>query len=116
MQKREATRNTIRRNYKNIINVGYANLQHLLKYDDAKYYNHGVYGWNWNAYELDENTCIITGYRNTLGDDIDHEYTQIIDNKAREILNNYNNYDDKKQKLDELKEEFLENYSNYICK
>ena len=113
--KKEATKNTIKRNYSNIINVGYTNLENLLYLDDAKYYNHGVYGWNWDAYELDENTCLITGYRNTLGDNIDREYTQIIDNKAREILNNSDDYDDEKQQLDELKQELLKHYKDYIC-
>lgn len=114
--KKEASKKIIRKNYENIINVGYSNLQNLLRYDEAKYYNHGIYGWNWDAYELDKNTCIITGYRNTLGDDIDHGYTQIIDDKAREILNNFNNYDDKKQRLDELKQELLKHFKDYICK
>ena len=31
--KQKATRNTIKRNYNNILNVGYANLENLLKYD-----------------------------------------------------------------------------------
>lgn len=81
----QATRNKIRRYYKNIINVGYANLANLFNYDEADYYNHGIYGWNWDAYELDWNTCIITGDKNTLGEDINHEYTQII-NKNKHLV------------------------------
>lgn len=114
----KATRKMIKNNYSNIINVGYANLQHLFFYDTSKYYNCGVYGWNWDGYELDENTCIITGYRNTLGDSIDINYIQEIDNKARKIVNSWGTWslEDKKQKLNELKNEFLSNYKKYICK
>lgn len=114
--KQKATRNTIKRNYNNILNVGYANLQNLLRYDEAKFYNAGVYGWNWNAYELDKNTCIITGYRNTLGNDIDHNYIVKINNKAREIVKDSISYEDKIKQLEELKQEFLNNYKEYICK
>lgn len=114
--KQKATRNTIKRNYNNILNVGYANLENLLKYDEAKFYNIGVYGWNWNAYELDKNTCIITGYRNTLGNDIDHNYIVKINNKAREIVKDSISYEDKIKQLEELKQEFLNNYKEYICK
>lgn len=114
--KQKATRNTIKRNYNNILNVGYANLENLFYYDEAKFYNAGVYGWNWNAYELDKNTCIITGYRNTLGNDIDHNYIVKINNKAREIVKDSISYEDKIKQLEELKQEFLNNYKEYICK
>lgn len=114
--KQKATRNTIKRNYNNILNVGYANLQNLLRYDEAKFYNIGVYGWNWNAYELDKNTCIITGYRNTLGSNIDHEFSKKIDDKAKEIVNSNKNYEEKIKEIEELKQEFLNNYKEYICK
>lgn len=115
--KKQTTKNSIKRNYNNIINVGYTNLNHLFYYDDNnKYYNCGVYGWNWNAYELDANTCIISGYRNTVGSDIDHDYIVKIDNKAKEIIKNYTKYEDQIKHLEDLKAEFLNNYKNYILK
>lgn len=114
--KQKATRNTIKRNYNNILNVGYLNLQNLLRYDEAEYCNHGTYGWNWDAYELNNDTCIITGYRNTLGSNIDHEFSKKIDDKAKEIVNSNKNYEEKTKELEELKQEFLNNYKEYICK
>lgn len=114
--KQKATRKTIKNKYTNIIKVPYANLQHFLKWETVKYYNLGVYGWNWDCFELDYNTCIITGYRNTLGTDIDSNYIREINKKAKEILNKFTTFDEKNQKLDELKQEFLEHYEDHICK
>lgn len=111
---KRASKNLISKNYKNILNVGYANLANLLKYDDAKYCNHGIYGWNWSVYELNENTCIITGYRNTLGEKVNREFSLKIDDKAREIIKNNYDYEKSKKLLDELKDEFLNNYKKNI--
>ena len=114
----KATRKMIKNNYTNIIEIGYCDLQHLFFYDTSKYYNCGVYGCNWNGYELNENTCIITGYRNTLGISVDMEYIRKIDDKAREIVDSWGiwSLEDKKQKLDELKKEFLNNYKEHLNK
>lgn len=108
------TKNTIRKSYDNIIEVGYAELPWFLEYTKKIGYNAGVYGWNWDAYKLDYNTCIVTGYRNTLGQKIDRKYIQKIDQRARKIFNENWQYEVRKQLLEELKEEFLENYKNHL--
>lgn len=60
--KRFITRNDIYRQYKHIYKTGYCTLQNTLKSFVPKYYNSGVYGWNYDVYEIDPWTCIITGY------------------------------------------------------
>jgi hypothetical protein len=46
----------------NIICVGYADLQNLLRFEDAEAYTSGTYGWNADVYGFD-GVAICTGYR-----------------------------------------------------
>lgn len=48
--------------YKNVVNIGYANLQGILSWFSPIGYNAGVYGWNWDCYNIGK-YYIITGYR-----------------------------------------------------
>lgn len=61
--KKFITRNDIYRRYDRVYKAGYCSLQTTLKGRTPKYYNSGVYGWNYDVYEIDPWTCIITGYR-----------------------------------------------------
>lgn len=62
------SRNDIRRFYSNIYCVAYCDMYHLLKYGARDIgYNSGVYGWNYTVYEIDRDTCILTGYRGFFG-------------------------------------------------
>ena len=49
--------------FKNIIDVGCGELQHLLSHKAPDYYTSGVYGWNADIYKINNNTVIVTGYR-----------------------------------------------------
>lgn len=115
----EITRNDIKRQYRTIIRIGYCDLYHLTKRLRKIGYNAGVYGWNYNAFELDYNTCIITGYRafdkGTIR--LSSEFIQYIEDKTIEIINNNNSdYDEQLQQIDLLKQEFLREYKNNILK
>ena len=46
---------------RNVISVGYCNLQTLLRYEDAEAYTAGTAGWNADVYDFGE-TAIVTGY------------------------------------------------------
>lgn len=61
--KRFITRNDICRRYTKVYKAVYGSLQTTLKERTPSYYNAGVYGWNYDVYEIDPWTCIITGYR-----------------------------------------------------
>lgn len=62
--KLQVSQRQIINNYHSVICVGYADLQNLLAYEDARYYSAGVYGWNADLYEVPNTSrIIVTGYR-----------------------------------------------------
>ena len=61
--KQQTTMKNIKALYKNIIQVGYGDIQNLTSRLNATYYTCGVYGWNSDIYIIDSNTVISTGYR-----------------------------------------------------
>lgn len=56
------TQKEIKNNYSKIVEIGYCDLQYLLRYFDPVAYTCGVYGWNADIYIID-NIVICTGYR-----------------------------------------------------
>ncbi len=61
------TRNEIRKEFNKIIEVGYCDLYYTLREYKKIGYNSGVYGWNYDVYMIDYNTCVLTGYRGYCG-------------------------------------------------
>lgn len=113
MIKIKTTKKYIKKSYNNIYNVGYDNMHYLLTGIEPRFCNVGVYGWNWNGYELTENICIITGYRNTLGENVDREELASYEKQAREIFKNYElKYDEKYQKIKKLRNKFIKKVLN----
>ena len=49
--------------YRNVIKVGYCDLQNALIGIEPNFYTAGVYGWNADVYVIDRDTVIVTGYR-----------------------------------------------------
>ena len=49
--------------YRNVIKVGYCDMQDALKLREPNFYTTGVYGWNADVYVIDHDTVIVTGYR-----------------------------------------------------
>lgn len=45
------------------ISLGYCDAQNICKYQAARFYNYGVYGWRYDVFELDYNLAICTGYQ-----------------------------------------------------
>lgn len=94
--------------YKNIICVPYCDLWYLLYFRNKDGYNSGVYGWNYDFYHINLHTCIVTGYRpfgNIENYDLCNEYNE----KAKNIIENRNlSYDEQKEKIENLLEEFIE--------
>lgn len=88
----------------NLLCVGYCDLQSLLRNHEPVAYTCGVYGWNFDVYEVYGKT-ICTGYRHIPGRTANNvrEYEQ----KARAILNNYSlPWDEKSEKIETLLQEF----------
>lgn len=103
----KATRKSIVETSTRVVSAGYCDLQNLLSNHSPIAYNAGVYGWNFDAYEIDDLT-ICTGYRNMPGKRANNirEY----DERAREILsweNTAMTYGEKRAAVEELLHEFV---------
>jgi hypothetical protein len=61
--KTQTTKRAIMNAYRNVIRVGYCDLQDALKWREPNFYTAGVYGWNSDVYVIDADTVIVTGYR-----------------------------------------------------
>lgn len=103
----KATRKSIVETSTRVVSAGYCDLQNLLAAHSPIAYNAGIYGWNFDAYEIDGVT-ICTGYQNMPGRRANniHEY----DSRAREIWsweNTAMTYDEKRAAVEELLHEFV---------
>lgn len=111
------TKNEIKKQYETIIQIGYCDLYELIRTLEKIGYNAGVYGWNYDVFKLDYDTCVITGYRTFDKGTIrlTSDFIQYMDKKANEITNNNNlNYEEYEKQMDLLKNEFLREYKNNI--
>jgi hypothetical protein len=60
--KYKTTAKDLKAGYYHIISVGYCDLQSLLNYKTPVAYNAGIYGWNFDVYDIN-GIAIVTGYR-----------------------------------------------------
>lgn len=91
---------------KNLISVGYCELQTLLRNHSPIAYTSGMYGWNFDVYDVYGKT-ICTGYRGMPG----HRPNNPTDyeTKARKIMDQYErNYEDRSAEVESLLREFCE--------
>ena len=99
---------------KYLFKTGYCALQNLFYYDNPIAYTSGMYGWNFDLYDI-EGVGICTGYRGMVGQQIDYAVVKKYDDKACEIVYKMKNdnqtweeYDTwKKQAIEELKKQFI---------
>ena len=89
-----------------ILEVGYCDLQSLLKFKAPEAYTCGVYGWNADIYDIDGVT-IVTGYRpfgNCHNGDLVAEYEA----KAHNIATDYQvDWETRKNEVNKLLDEFV---------
>ena len=107
----KATRKDIRLLYKNVFQCGYCELQEIMNGVEPRFYNSGVYGWNWDCYTnsiLD--IAITTGYRNTTGKEISADLIRKYRDNAENIWKDYRNrvinWDTLCEKIDENRNAF----------
>lgn len=93
--------------YSNIISIGYCSLQYLLQCKDKKMYTCGVYGWNSHIYHINNNTCIVTGYRPFGNIYPKYEITKKYEDKARKIYLGDGTWQEKNKKLEKLIDKFV---------
>lgn len=100
----KTTRKAIVNGSYNVKCAGYCDLFYLLRNHSPIAYTCGVYGWNFDVFEV-YGVTICTGYRNMPGKRLDGvtEYEQ----KAREIWSNYSMpYEEQREKTEILLQEF----------
>lgn len=66
-----------------VVAICYEQAPYLLHGVNAYAYNCGVYGWNWDAYDIGGGVTVCTGYRNLTGarvkyDDLEEEAEKAI--------------------------------------
>lgn len=107
--KRKISMKEIKKGYKNIVCVGYCDLWCLLSSKEPKYYTAGVYGWNADVYEINNNTCIVTGYRPFGNIEIDYNIVKEYNKKAESIYKDHNlDYTEIQKKINILLDNFIE--------
>ena len=90
----------------NLVCVGYCDLSNLLWGHEPIAYTSGVYGWNFDVYEVYGKT-ICTGYRNMPGRKANNEAA--YEEKARAISDNYDlSWEERRDKIESLLKEFCE--------
>ena len=102
--KTKITRKAIRERYPKIICVGYALLQHLLTFENPKYYTCGYEGWHSDVYELENfpGTVIVTGSQPFGNIKPSYNMAYGYDRKAAEVLHSTTNYEKQKKAIDTL--------------
>ena len=104
--KYKTTQKAIKENYRKIINVGYAELQSLLKHLEPIAYTAGAYGWNADIYTID-GVAIVTGYRPFGNIKADYDICEKYENEANQIMQSVYNYEECKTALNNLINEFI---------
>lgn len=90
--KTKITKKTIMTAYRNVIKVGYCDMQDALKWREPNFYTAGVYGWNSDVYVIDHDTVIVTGYRPFGNVELPREVIDML-NKCAKSITRYLNYD-----------------------
>ena len=97
------TEKQIKEGFKNIICVGYCDLQYLLYYKEPEFNTSGVYGWKADFYKINNNTIISTGYA-PIGTIRNYRLNKKYDEK---VLDYDMEYEKKKNKLEKLLEKYV---------
>ena len=90
----------------NLVCAGYCDLSNLLWGHEPIAYTCGVYGWNFDVYNV-YGITICTGYRNMPGRKANNE--AVYEEKARAISDNYDlSWEERRDRIESLLKEFCE--------
>lgn len=107
----KVTKKLIKGLYKNQIRLGYCELQTLLKYFERKFFTYGIYGWDADIYQINYDTCIITGYRPFGNISVESEIVNKYEEEAKKI-DKLQTYDEQKEQAKKLLEKFVDECLN----
>lgn len=103
--KYRTTAKAIRSEGGNILCIGYCDAWHLLSNHSANAYTSGIYGWNFDVYEV-HGATICTGYRGMPGRRANN--VREYEKKARAIYEDWNTpHEERKEKIEKLLQEFI---------
>lgn len=109
--KYKTTVKALRENAYNLRSAGYCYLQNLLRARDANAYTSGVYGWNFDVYEV-YGLTICTGYRGMPGKLV--EGVERYEEKAAGVWGDYSkSYDERCEEVEHLLHEFCRENGGY---
>lgn len=93
--------------------TGYGDLQFLLRFQNARFYTCGIYGWNCDIFTFGD-YAITTGYRGQVHHvERQYEFEREYDKKAREIIyNNELSAEEQERKVNTLLKDFLHKVFN----
>jgi len=114
VEKIKTTKKHIQDNFTKIVSVGYCNLQTLLKWHEPVAYTSGVYGWNFDVYDIN-GVAIVTGYRNApknKGVKCDYETIVRYEDEARKIQRS-SDWRSEQKKLDALLNQFIDEITTF---
>lgn len=100
----KTTRKSIVERSNRIISIGYCDAQYLLMYRRPVAFTAGIYGWNFDVYEVSGIT-ICTGYRNMPGAPAKNVYE--YEKKAKEVIHSTEPEAVKEQRIENLLYEFI---------
>ena len=90
--KTKITKKAIMGAYRNVIKVGYCDMQDALKWREPNFYTVGVYVSVPTVYVIDYDTVIVTGYRPFGNIELPRDVIDTL-NKCAESITRYLNYD-----------------------
>lgn len=80
--KYKTTARAVKEGYCKVIRAGYCDLQELLSYKSPTAYASGVYGWNFDVYDIN-GVAIATGYRGMPSKNSKEDYKIIREYEAK---------------------------------
>lgn len=99
------TRKDLYKVAKIVVQVGAWGVQHLVRNAQKIGYNIGIYGHNWDAYNIGGGVVVCTGFRNLTGQNV-NALARKYDEKAREILQKALPYQEREQQVEQLLKSF----------
>jgi len=106
--KYKTSKKNMKESYDKIIKVGYCDAQYLLQYEEPTAYSTRSEGWACDYYDID-GVLISTGYApiESKNAKVDYETVKNYEDKARDIICSYDNFEDKRIKVKNLLKEFI---------
>ena len=103
----ETTKKAMRAGYNNIITISYCRAESLLRNHEPVAYSAGEDGWSCDYYDIN-GTLICTGYRPISGIRPSYDKVKEYDDKAYNIIANYDlDYEERKKQVEELLQSFI---------